>query len=165
MRLGPKIISADLGKNWMKFERGVAKKLFCIYFNMADKHINGKWQMRHRQNRHIAGNQGVQKNSIWTMLPKVIIKRVDFLPTHDPQVALFPTLAWTLRPWCWESVPSLFSIDQSLAEIQPLNQYFSTLLSLQHPNFLTKINKKNLFSKFCSPKSKDHLGQFWKVLD
>ncbi len=112
--------------------------------------------------------QGIRKyrnNSIWTMFPKVISKRVDFLPTHDPQVALFPTFTWNLRSWCWWSVPSLFSIDQSLAEIQPLNQYFSTSLSSQPYNFWTKINKKNLFSKFCSAKSKDHLSQFWTVLD
>ncbi len=129
---------------------------------MADKHIHGKWQMRHRQNRPIAGIRKYRNNSIWTMFPKVISKRVDFLPTHNPQVALFPTFAWNLRSWCWWSVPSLFSIDQSLAEIQPLNQYFSTSLSSQPYNFWTKINKKNLFSKFCSAKSKNHLSQFWK---
>ncbi len=113
----------------------------------------------------LQGIKEYRNNNIWTMFPKVIIKRVDFLPTHDPQVTLFPTFAWNLRSWCWWSVPSLFSIDKHLAEIHPLNQHFSNLLSLQHHNFWTKINKKNLFSKFCSAKSSNHLSQFWEELD
>ncbi len=113
----------------------------------------------------LQGIKEYRNKSIWTMFSKFISKRVDFLPTHDPQVALFPTFALNLRSCCWWSVPSLFSIDESLAKIQPLNQYFSTSLRSQPSNFWTKINKKNLFSKFCSAKSKDHLGKFWEELD
>ncbi len=40
-----------------RFEGGVAKTLFFICFKMADRHHVGKWQMRHRQNRHNPGNE------------------------------------------------------------------------------------------------------------
>ncbi len=56
-----------------------------------------------------------------------------------------PNLAWALRLWCWWSIPSLVSIDQVLAEIQPLNQFGSTLLFTNIITFFSLVLKK-----FCS---------------
>ncbi len=82
--------------------------------------------MRLRQNRPIAGeSKNTEITAFGPMFPKVISKRVDFLPTHDPQVALFPTFAWNSDHVIDKAVPRLVSIDKRLAEIQPLNQYFS----------------------------------------
>ncbi len=42
------------------FLEGVAKKLLLIYFKMADRHIDGKWQMR------IDMTQGLKDTKITT---------------------------------------------------------------------------------------------------
>ncbi len=58
------------------------------------------------------------------------------------------------------------SIDQSLAEIQPLNQFWVNLVTFTTSKlfFFTSRSKNSVQFILCAAQSKDHLSQFWEEL-
>lgn len=71
--------------------------------------------------------ESIDNYDFLTNCSKVTSKRAIFV-SHEALVALFQNLACTLRSWYLWSVLSFISIDQNLAETQPLNQFWVNIL-------------------------------------